>query len=142
MIRYEYFDSGNFLIYKYIDHIKKDHIISFIEFIYTKTDARNLTKIISDFRDSIIDFDDDALIEIAQARAYFSKGFKVTQTSYLVGNSKDTMITTLVSFLYGKQIPNVSVCSTIGCCIKNLNINFTPEEVHNMITNLKYAFIN
>ncbi|HEY4789043.1 MAG TPA: hypothetical protein VIH57_23505 [Bacteroidales bacterium] len=140
MIQYEYFEEGELIIFKYRGAIDKPTLISFIEYIYKETDATNLKKILSDFRDATIAFEEDDLKDIAHARAFYSKGFPATRTTYLVGGPRDTVITTLVSDQYFNEITNVNVFSTIEFCIRSLDLQITDKELSDRINNLKHTY--
>ena len=141
MIKFNYYDKDKFLIIKYSGIIDKPTLVSFMDFIFLRTDKISLEKVLNDFRNASIAFDLRDLPDILKLRVNYSEGFKNSLLAvYLVQEVKETVFTTL----YAKEVPpnisKVKICSTIEFAIKLLGLSMTPEELESKINNLVSEF--
>lgn len=141
MIKYSYFDQDRFIIISYSGVISKAQLVSFMEFLYKRTNKTALVKALSDFRNAEIAFDLNDLRDILKLRVEYSTGFSNTlQAVYIVQESKETAFTTFYANYIPQEVSNVKVCSTVEYAIRYLSLNSSAQEVEVLIQNLEFEF--
>jgi hypothetical protein len=141
MIKYNYFDQDRFVIISYSGTIHKAHLVSFMDFLYRRTNKISLVKALSDFRSAEIAFDLNDLRDILKLRVEYSAGFSNSlQAVYLVQESKETAFTTFYSNYLPQNVSNVKVCSTVDYAIRHLGLNYSIQEIEDLIQNLEFEF--
>lgn len=138
MISYDFFDKDSLLIAKFSGGIDKDSLINFMQFIYTQTNVEYLGKVLVDYRNAIVNFDDDDLKEISECRERLLKRPNTNVT--LVNSPKPTALATIVSESYYPKQTEYNICSSLECCIVRLKLKISTTELNNMIENLKFRF--
>ena len=138
MIRYDLFDNGSLLIVRFTGIIDKSDIISFIEYIFPKTDSDSLNRILCDFREAESTFSPNEIEDIANVQALYDKGQYKVKEVFLVKNPENTMLATLYTLKFKNWI--LLVCSTTRYCINQFSLSINDQELENMLESLKYEF--
>jgi hypothetical protein len=138
MIGYDFFYNGSLLIAKFTGGIDKDTLISFMKFIYTSENVQLLDKILVDYRTAIVNFNEDDLKEISESRELLVKRPNTTVT--LVNSPKPTAMATMILENYYPKNSNYSICSTMECCLRLLNLKISVTELNDMIETLKHCY--
>jgi hypothetical protein len=112
-----------------------------MEFISIKLNKNSFELILSDFRNAKLNFNISyipALIEFQDAK---TTGFRHNIINVLlVDTPKETAFSTLFSMKFPKGNTLIHVCSTINKTIQLLQLDWTNQELEDVIKNLAFQF--
>jgi hypothetical protein len=131
MISYQYFESDNLLICRFVGRIELSELLSFIGFTRT---TQNAKKNLYDVREADLNIKVDDLTQIVSERNKFPTSPDQIAV-FLLGKPKDTVLGTLL-VEYTRNQYNVHICSSVELATTILKLSSSKQMLDARLNNL------
>lgn len=140
MISYEFLLDGKLIIIKLTGIIKKETLASFLEYLFTRKETPEVSKVLLYYPDARLNFSIDEINDFVDLRLNNLDIVMKLKTVHVVDSSFETAF----AFLYSRRIPDnladIEVCSTLERSIQLLGIHFQEDVLEERIQNLAFSY--